>query len=121
MVGVTAGAATKAYPLETLAKQSPIIDELGGIPIVVVSAAMGNLFVLSREWLMGARSSSLARKDRRQLVLVDAETASEWDFTGKAISGQMSGQQLKKVTVLIDYWFDWKTYHPMTVSTTGVI
>ena len=54
------------------------------------------------------------KKGSTQLVLVDAETASEWDFTGKAISGQMSGQQLKKVTVLLDYWFDWKTYHPDT-------
>lgn len=39
---------------------------------------------------------------------------SEWDFTGKAVSGALNGKQLKKVSVLNDYWFDWKTNNPKT-------
>ena len=31
----------------------------------------------------------------------------------------MSGQLLKKLRIT-DYWFDWKTYHPMTRVTTEV-
>jgi hypothetical protein len=46
--------------------------------------------------------------------LVDAETGSEWDFTGKATSGTLAGKQLSRIPVLNDYWFDWKTYNPNT-------
>jgi hypothetical protein len=45
---------------------------------------------------------------------VDAETASEWDFSGKCIAGAMLGKQLKKIYALSDYWFDWKLYNPQT-------
>jgi len=46
--------------------------------------------------------------------LIDAETASTWDFTGTAVNGELAGSSLKKITVLKDYWFDWKTYNPET-------
>lgn len=46
--------------------------------------------------------------------IVDAQTASVWDFSGKAVSGALAGRQLKKIAVLKDFWFDWKTYHPET-------
>ncbi|HWP55061.1 MAG TPA: DUF3179 domain-containing (seleno)protein, partial [Pyrinomonadaceae bacterium] len=48
------------------------------------------------------------------LRLVDAETGSEWDFTGWAVNGPLTGRQLARVTVLDDYWFGWKTYNPNT-------
>jgi len=31
------------------------------------------------------------------------------------VNGSLSGKQLKQVSVLLDYWFDWKNYHPKTV------
>jgi hypothetical protein len=48
------------------------------------------------------------------LRLIDAETGSEWDFTGKAVSGPLTGKQLQKIVVLNDYWFDWKGYNSNT-------
>jgi len=48
------------------------------------------------------------------LTLVDAETGSEWDFAGNATGGQLNGRQLRKIPILNDYWFDWKTYNPAT-------
>jgi hypothetical protein len=47
-------------------------------------------------------------------VMVEAETGSEWDFTGRATSGPLSGKQLKKLRVLNDYWLDGKTNNPTT-------
>jgi len=44
--------------------------------------------------------------------LVDSGTGSEWEFTGAAISGPLAGRRLEKLPVLLDYWFDWKAYHP---------
>ena len=46
--------------------------------------------------------------------MVDAETASEWDFAGKAVAGPLAGRELVRVALLDDYWFDWKTYNPNT-------
>ena len=45
---------------------------------------------------------------------VDAETGSLWDFSGKCTGGGLSGKQLKKVSAIKDYWFDWQSYHRET-------
>ena len=47
-------------------------------------------------------------------VLVDVQTGSDWDFTGKAVSGVFAGRKLKQIYSLNDYWFDWKAYNPDT-------
>ena len=114
VVGVSNGRAARAYPIETLARQSPIIDDVGGTPIVVVLATDGKSARAFERVVNGRKLEFFSKKGTPQLILVDAETGSEWDFTGKATSGEMIGQQLKKVPVLLDYWFDWKTYHPGT-------
>jgi len=36
IVGVTVGEKSKAYPFEALVKQSPIIDDVSGVPILLV-------------------------------------------------------------------------------------
>jgi hypothetical protein len=46
--------------------------------------------------------------------LLDATTASEWNFQGCAISGSAQGKCLDRLPVLKDYWFDWRNYHPDT-------
>jgi len=114
VVGVTAGNASKAYPTEALVKQSPIIDELGGVPIVIVLGRDGKSVRAYERVVDGRKLEFFGKKESAQAPLIDAETGSEWDFTGKATSGQLSGKQLKQVPVLNDYWFDWKNYHPGT-------
>ena len=37
------------------------------------------------------------------LRLVDVETASEWDFAGKAVAGPLAGRELARVALLDDY------------------
>ncbi|MGB8508392.1 MAG: DUF3179 domain-containing (seleno)protein [Pyrinomonadaceae bacterium] len=49
---------------------------------------------------------------------MDSATGSEWDFTGTATSGALAGRRLNKLSILEDYWFDWKTYHPDTAAYT---
>jgi hypothetical protein len=46
--------------------------------------------------------------------IIDAQTGSIWDFSGRAVSGELAGKQLRKIPVLKDYWFDWKIYNPET-------
>jgi hypothetical protein len=114
VVGLTIDGASRAYPFEALLKQSPILDDLGGIPIFII-AGDDQKSVRAFERLIDGRKLELFRKQGTSpLRLVDAETGSEWDFTGKAVGGPLSGRQLRRVALLNDYWFDWKTYNPKT-------
>jgi hypothetical protein len=114
IVGLTAGNASKAYPFDTVVKQSAIIDELGGVPILIVLGNDGKSVRAYERSVEGRKLEFFRKKDSSSPFLIDAETGSEWDFAGKGISGPLRGRQLKQVKVLNDYWFDWKNYHPTT-------
>ena len=114
VVGVTAGNASKAYPMEALTKHSLIIDELGGVAIIVLLGRDGKSVRAYERAVDGRKLEFFAKKESPQLLLLDAETGTEWDFTGKAINGPLGGKQLKQLLVLNDFWFDWKNYHPGT-------
>jgi hypothetical protein len=62
----------------------------------------------------GRKLTFARRAGARPLRLFDAETASEWDFAGTALSGPLAGRRLEKVFALKEYWFDWKAYNPAT-------
>jgi hypothetical protein len=114
VIGVTLNNVSKAYPLSALQKQSPVIDSVGGVPILIV-IGQDNRSVRAYDRTVDGRKLEFFKKaEDPALKFVDAETGSEWDFTGRATSGALAGRQLQKVSVLEDYWFDWQAYHPDT-------
>ncbi len=118
VIGVTVDGKSTAYPLSALQKQSPIIDVMGSVPIVVVLGE-DNRSARAFERTVDGRKLEFFRKTDGEkgngsLQLVDAETGSTWNFEGKATSGPLAGRELKKIFVLEDYWFDWRLYHPDT-------
>ena len=115
VIGLTVNGASKAYPFEALLKQSLILDDVGGVPVFVVLADDKRSVRAFERVVDGRKLEFFVKPNAASLTLVDAESGSEWDFTGRAISGSLSGKQLKKVAVLNDYWFDWKTYNPRTL------
>ena len=114
VVGVTIDGKSTAYPLSALQKQSPIIDMVGAVPIVIAVGDDKRSVRAFERTLNGKRLEFFQETHDNGFQLIDAETASTWNFEGKAIDGPLKGQQLKKVFVLEDYWFDWRTYHPDT-------
>ena len=114
VIGVSINGVSKAYPFEALAKQSLILDDLGGVPIFIVIGKDKRSVRAFERVIDGRKLEFFLKPDAASLALVDAETGSEWDFTGNATSGLLKEKQLKKVAVLNDYWFDWQTYHPKT-------
>jgi hypothetical protein len=112
VVGIEINGKTKAYPFSALEKQTPIIDTVGGKEIVIILAEDGKSVRAFERNLDGKTLEFLQKPDTKELT--DAETASVWDFSGKAVSGALAGKELKKIPALKDYWFDWKTYHPDT-------
>lgn len=114
VIGLTVNGVSKAYPLEAVLKQNLIIDDIGSVPIFIVTGDDKRSVRAFERTADGRKLEFFVKPNTSPLTLVDAETGSEWDFTGKAIGGQLSGRQLKKISILNDYWFDWMTYNPKT-------
>ena len=112
VVGVEAGGAAKAYPLDALARQNPVLDQIGDAPVLVLLAEDGKSIRVFDRRLDGRTLEFFQRPDSRELV--DAETGSVWDFSGTAIDGALKGQKLARIQPVKDYWFDWRKYHPDT-------
>jgi hypothetical protein len=114
IAGVRINNAAKAYPIKGLLEQSPVIDDLGAVPlIIIVGDDRKSIRVFERN-VDGRTLEFYARPGIEPLQLVDSQTGSQWDFSGKAVSGQLTGKQLVPVSVLKDFWFDWKLYNPQT-------
>jgi len=112
----------RAYPFPLLRRQSPVMDRLGGEPILLVVGGDRKSIRVFKTRVEG-RSLTFSRMvGRRPRRLVDAETGSEWSFAGVAVAGPLEGTRLEKVFALKEYWFDWKTYHPdTTVYSAGTV
>jgi len=114
VVGVELRGAAKAYPFAALQRQSPVVDVVGGIPVVLVVGEDGRSVRAFERRVEGHELNLFVRPGPPPLRLLDAETGSEWSFAGQAVSGPLAGRQLAKVFVLKDYWFDWRAYNPRT-------
>jgi hypothetical protein len=114
IVGIKIGTAAKAYPLSIIQEQSPILDNLSGTPLIIVMAKDKKSVRAFERRIDDRELEFFARLDSQALQLVDVQTGSDWDFTGKALKGQYAGRTLTRIDVLNDYWFDWRTYNPDT-------
>ncbi len=113
VIGIKINEIAKAYPFSALEKQSPIIDNVGGTDLLILLAEDKKSVRAFERNLEGKKLEFFRKPETNELL--DAETGSVWDFSGQATNGKLAGKQLKKVFVLKDYWFDWKTYHPNTL------
>ncbi len=113
IIGVEVGGQAKAYPVEVLVSQNPVVDELGEVPLLLVVADEGESIRCFDRRLDGEVLDLYLKPDSEgPLVLVDSQTGSEWDFSGQSIAGPMAGKSLQKIHILRDFWFDWKIFHP---------
>jgi hypothetical protein len=120
VIGLTIAGAARAYPWETFAKQSPVLDRVNGTPLLLALGPDGKSFRVfvsridgrdAEFFLQGDDTGNAGKKDWK---LLDTLTASEWNFQGCATSGPAQGKCLDRIPALKDYWFDWRNYHPDT-------
>jgi hypothetical protein len=117
----------KAYPIRLLREQSPVSDRFAGRDVLIVVGEDGRsvrafdrvvadrtleFYRLLDGSMTETAETGSASETRAPIVLVDAETKSEWDFTGAAISGPLTGARLEQLQVYADYGFDWRAYNP---------
>jgi len=107
--GVTIGNASRAYPEETVREAGVINDEVGGVPVVIVTDQQeGGVKLFVRE--VDGRAVRFSLADGR---LVD-EAGSEWTFDGEALEGPHAGTQLDRLNSHGIFWFAWSEFNPGT-------
>jgi len=114
VVGITVNGASAAYPVAALQKQNPIVDKLGGTPLLVLLGEDRKSIRAFARTVEGHEREFFLRPNSIPMRLVD-DKGTEWDFTGTALSGPITGHKLTRIPTLQDYWFDWKAYHPHTM------
>jgi uncharacterized protein DUF3179 len=115
VVGMELSGESKAYPVDTIFKQSPIQDRLGGNPILVLGGPDGKSVRAFVSRLDGEEVEFFRKSGTTDFLLVDAINGSEWNFKGCAVSGPSTGKCLTALPAIKDYWFDWRNYHPDTL------
>jgi uncharacterized protein DUF3179 len=115
IVGVELAGESKAYPVNTIVKQSPIQDRVGGSPVLILAGSDGKSVRAFMSRLDNADVEFFQKSGTQELTLVDSATTSEWNFRGCAVSGPATGKCLQALPAIKDYWFDWRNYHPETL------
>ena len=128
VVGLTINGDAIAYPFPLLSQEPVIADVVGGQPVVVV-------------WTPGARSAldTIAINAGREVgatavfdptlngalltfepnpddptTFRDRDTGSTWNIFGRAVAGELSGQQLTPIPHGTHLWFAWAAFEPDT-------
>ncbi len=127
VVGVNLDGTARAWTLEAISDgdASATNTDVAGAPIVIFWRA-GQATALESELVVSGRDvGSVAvflptvdgqdlTFEAREGVFVDDQTQSEWDITGKAVSGELAGTTLEQIHHLDTFWFAWSTYQPET-------
>jgi len=105
----------RAYPLRVLIWHEIANDVVGGVPVAVTYCPLCNSAVvfernLGGETLEFGVSGKLRNSD---LVMYDRTTQSWWQqFTGEAIAGSYTGQELKTRPARLESFSNFKARHP---------
>lgn len=105
--GLVVDGVAKTYEQRTLARARLLNDVVNGLPIVLVSPFEQYVRAYFRR-LDGETLEFIYEGGR----IVDKETGSVWDISGKAIEGPQKGRSLEQVVVYPAFWFAWAAFYP---------
>ncbi len=115
-----------AYPVDILAEVRVINDRQGTHDLVVfwtpgTASALGASQIAQAAdvgatgvydpILDGQKLTFVAQGDQ----IVDEQTGSVWDITGRATAGDFAGQRLTPVIHADHFWFSWAAFRPDTI------
>jgi len=117
MLGITMDGQSRAYPLKSILAASLIQDQVAGVPILIVVGPDKESIRVFKARVTETQMTFLSVPSNSATpgtVMQEAETVSNWNFEGCAISGMSTGMCLAPVDANKDYWFDWINHHPNT-------
>jgi hypothetical protein len=105
----------RAYPVQIMVWHEIVNDTVAGIPVAVTYCPLCNSAVaydrrLAERVMDFGTSGKLYRS---ALVMYDRQTESLWaHFTGQAVAGVLTGEELDTYPVSTVSWEDFRTSHP---------
>ncbi|RMG97963.1 MAG: DUF3179 domain-containing protein [Chloroflexi bacterium] len=130
VMGVEIDNVAIAYPYSLLSEQQVVNDTIANQPLVIFWKS-GTVSPLYREVIAESRDVGSAAVFSRELdgqiltfvpgetYFQDAETGSEWNLWGTAVSGPLAGSQLTRLRGHEFLWFAWAAFHPDTLIYTS--
>lgn len=126
VLGVALDGQSRAYPLKLLELSNGlIVDQFAGRNVVVLwNKATRTAAIYAPDVAFGdsIRALNLAVEPSRkpensarpslELALIDQETGSRWDITGRAVAGALKGQSLQWLPGVQCRWFAWAAEYP---------
>jgi len=116
-----------AYPYSELRKVGLVTEQVGGEPIVVLwepgTASALDAPVIDEGQDAGGTGVFRPEADGRMLTfsrggpdapIVDIESGSTWDITGRATDGPLEGTRLESIPHGDHFWFAWAAFEPST-------
>lgn len=115
VVTVRRGEDALAIPLKALKRRFLHQTTVDGQPLALVFNRQGKTVRAFDRRVHGRTLSFTPLRHGKHLLLRDQETATLWSgLTGKALEGELAGQQLPPVAHMVNYWFAWVAYNPQT-------
>jgi len=114
VIGVSINGEEKAYPIRFLGYHHQVPDVLGGKSILVTYCTVCRTGRVFEPIINGKKETfRLVGMDHFNAMLEDATTKSWWQqATGKAVAGQLKGQQLPEVPSTQTSLIKWLELHP---------
>ena len=99
-----------SHDLDQLKRRGVVTDEIGSMPIVVVTdTAKTSAFVYSRDCEGQILDFSVSESG-----MTDAQTGSQWDWFGVCLDGELKGKKLNQLQSYQQYVRSWIEFHPGT-------
>jgi hypothetical protein len=105
----------RVYPLQILVWHEIVNDTIAGDPILVTYCPLCGSGIAYRRELNGeaVEFGTTGRLYNSNLVMYDRKTDTWWtQIDGKAIVGELTGQELTEISIDTVVWREWKAVHP---------
>ena len=112
VLGVKSGKYARAYPLARLHQLGPVLNDALDLRKIAI-------FSKPQSWMAMAFAREvdgecLDFEVNKYGNILDRDTKSLWDLSGRAISGPLAGRTLSFIPSLVEEWYAWASYYPDT-------
>jgi hypothetical protein len=105
----------RVYPLQILVWHEIVNDEISGDPILITYCPLCGSGIAYERVIDGepVEFGTSGKLYNSNLVMYDRKTDTYWSqIDGKAIIGELTGMELKEISIDTVVWRDWKEAHP---------
>ncbi len=132
VVGVSINGVDKAYPFSLINDAQVVHDNIAGQDLVVFWGAGDTADALDSGVIANAigigtgivyvpviNGQTLTFEASGDTEFVDSETGTTWTILGKAIAGELAGEELELLPHRNEFWFAWQAFFPDAEVWTG--